>query len=64
MHISTLLCMGLMIASAAYNVFYITLFLKEHHIPLIFRSPNISFAYDLMRSKILFFVAFLTLCGI
>lgn len=64
MHFSTLVCLLMMIGFASYNCFYITLFLKEHHIPLIFRSANISFAYDVMRSKILFFFIFLTLCGI
>ena len=64
MHISTLAVLFIMISFTIYNVFYITLFLKEHHIPLIFRTPNISFAYDLMRAKLLFFILFLTLAGI
>lgn len=64
MHFSTLSVMIIMVGFAIYSCFYLTLFLKEHHIPLIFRSANISFAYDLMRAKIVMFVIFLTLSGI
>lgn len=64
MHVSTAFCMTLMLAFAVYNCFYLTLFLKEHHLPLMFRSPNISFAYDLMRAKIIMFCIFLTLAGV
>ena len=53
-----------MVAIAGFNVIYVSFFLKEHQVPLIFRNPDSSIYYDIQRAKILFFLVFIILSGI
>ncbi|CDW90585.1 UNKNOWN [Stylonychia lemnae] len=47
-----------------FNVMYISFYLKEHQVPIIFRNPDSSLYYDIQRAKNFFFVCYLTLTGI
>jgi hypothetical protein len=54
----------LMIVVSIFNVIYISYFMKEHQVPLIFRNPDSSIYYDTQRAKNLFYLVFIVLSGI
>jgi len=64
MFASVIYTLILMAAIAGFNVVYVSFFLKEHQVPLIFRNPDSSIYYDIQRAKILFFIVFMILSGI
>lgn len=64
MFASVIYTLVLMVAISGFNVVYVSFFLKEHQVPLIFRNPDSSIYYDIQRAKILFFLVFIILSGI
>ena len=64
MFASVVYTLFLMAAVSFFNVVYVSYFMKEHQVPLIFRNPDSSIYYDTQRAKNLFFVVFIVLSGI
>ncbi len=54
----------LMLVVTGFNVTYISYFMKEHQVPLIFRNPDSSIYYDTQRAKNLFYMIFIVLTGV
>lgn len=64
MFVSIIYVLLLMAFVTGFNTIYISYFMKEHQVPLIFRNPDSSIYYDIQRAKNLFYVIFIVLTGI
>jgi hypothetical protein len=64
MFISIIYVLFLMALVTGFNAIYISYFLKEHQVPLIFRNPDSNLFYDIQRAKILFYLVFIVLSGV
>eukprot|EP00347_Sterkiella_histriomuscorum_P022995 403336357 len=49
---------------AIFNVIYVSFYMREHHVPIIFRNPETSLFYDQQRAKNFFYLIYIILTGI
>lgn len=64
MFVSVIYVLFLMGVVTGFNTVYVSYYMKEHQVPLIFRNPDSSLYYDTQRAKILFYVVFIVLSGV
>ena len=64
MFTSVIFTLSLIFAVSVFNVCYVSFFLKEHQVPLIFRQTDSTLYYDTQRAKNFFFLIYIVLCGI
>ena len=64
MYASVVFALALMVGMLGFLVIFVSCFLKEHQIPLIFRQADGSLYSDIQRAKNFFFMVFIVLTGV